>query len=186
MHIKQGGFTFLEMLIALALSSAVLMGAGKLFPALQHGVLLQYQQERLQESLWQLAFMLGKNLRRAGYCNGECRGSGLMLFRQGSCVIIRWDSNSNGAWEPAGHKETDQTGYRLQAGSLETLRGATSCDENGWQKISDPEMMTIDAFTIIRQPRLNLPPLLEINLAASSTRSRQPLAIRHIVVGYNL
>ncbi|WP_202303344.1 prepilin peptidase-dependent protein [Dryocola clanedunensis] len=186
MSLKQKGFTLLETLIALALSSAVLLGAGKLFPALQRGVLMQYQKEMLQESLWQLAFSLGKNLRRAGYCNGQCAGNGLTLGNEGKCVIIRWDFNSNGVWEPAGHAEAEMTGFRLREGSLETLKGAVHCDGGNWQRISDPNSMAIKYFVVRRLARQGLPPLLEIEISALPKRGSQMITLRHSVVGYNL
>jgi prepilin peptidase dependent protein B len=34
--------------------------------------------------------------------------------------------------------DADQTGFRLQNGVLETLRGATSCEGKGWDKMTDP------------------------------------------------
>ncbi|MEL4012698.1 prepilin peptidase-dependent protein [Dryocola clanedunensis] len=185
MPVKQHGFTLLETLIALALSSAVLVGAGRLFPALQRGVLGLYQQEALQESLWQLAFGIGKHLRRAGYCNGQCAGAGLAINNGGQCVITRWDTNSNGLWEPVGHQDAEATGFRLRDGSLETLKGATQCEGGGWQKISDPTLMAIRSFTVSRLGRRNMPPLLEINLSAFHKKSRRIVTVQHRVVGYN-
>lgn len=186
MRLANRGFTLLETLIAMALSSVVLLGAGKLFPALQRGVLTQYQQAALQESLWQLAFGFGKHLQRAGYCHGTCSGDGLALLKNGECVLVRWDINSNGKWEPAGHAETEITGFRLRNGSLETLKGATSCEGGSWEKISDPETMIVSHFSVMRHARKALQPLLEIRLGASLIDGRLPVTLRHIVVGYNL
>jgi prepilin peptidase dependent protein B len=186
MQLDQRGFTLLETLIAMTLSSIVLLGAGRLFPALQRGVLLQYRQEALQESLWQLAFSIGKNLRRAGYCHGECKGKALILSQGGDCAILSWDTNSNGRWEPAGHAEAEATGYRLRSGSIETLKGATGCEGSGWEKLTDPELLTVNHFSITQQARKSLPPLLEVRLVAMLRQGGQSASLRHIVVGYNL
>ncbi|WP_435927678.1 prepilin peptidase-dependent protein [Dryocola sp. BD613] len=186
MRLKQRGFTLLETLIAMALSSIILSGAGRLFPALQRGVLLQYQKENLRESLWQLAFGIGKHLQRAGYCHGECSGKGLTLLKRGECVLVQWDINSNGQWEPAGHAEAEATGFRLHNGSLETLKGAAACEGSGWEKITDPESVAIKHFSVSRLARNSWQPLLEIKLDASLQGGAQPVSLRHIVVGYNL
>lgn len=186
MQLNQQGFTLLETLIAMALSSIVLLGAGRLFPVLQRAVLQQYQKETLQESLWQLAFSLGKQLQRAGYCHGTCQGEGLVLRKEGECVLLQWDSNSNGRWEPSGQTETELAGFRLNSNNLEALRGATSCEGNGWEKISDPATMNIQKFTVTRMARQSLPPLLVIELAAAFKKEQNPVSLRHIVVGYNL
>lgn len=186
MQLNQRGFTLLETLIAMALSSIVLLGAGRLFPTLHRGVLWQYQHEALQETLWQLAFSIGKNLQRAGYCHGECNGKALVISKDGACALIQWDTNGNGRWDPPGHPEAEATGYRLRDGSLETLKGASGCEGNGWEKITDPEAVTISHFSITPLARQSLQPLLEIKLAASLKRSARSASLRHIVVGYNL
>ncbi|MCT4715430.1 prepilin peptidase-dependent protein [Enterobacteriaceae bacterium H18W14] len=186
MQLNQRGFTLLETLIAMALSSVVLLSAGRLFPALQRGVLLQYQKENLHESLWQLVFSIGKNLQRAGYCHGTCTGKGLTLIKGGECVLVRWDINGNGRWEPPGHAEAEVTGFRLRNGSLETLKGAATCEGSGWEKITDPEIVVINHFSVTQLFRKSLQPLLEIQLSASLKGGAQPVSLRHIVVGYNL
>lgn len=185
MQLNQQGFTLLETLIAMALSSIVLLGAGRLFPVLQRAVLQQYQKETVQESLWQLAFSLGKQLQRAGYCHGNCTGQGLVLSKGGECILLQWDSNSNGRWEPASHAQTEQTGFRLNGTDLEALRGATRCEGSGWEKLSDPATMVIQKFTVTRLARQAMSSLLIIDLAAASKSGRNPVSLRHIVVGYN-
>ena len=186
MQLNQQGFTLLETLIAMALSSIVLLGTGRLFPALQQAVLQQYQKESLQESLWQLAFSLGKQLQRAGYCHGSCQGDGLILRKEGGCVLLQWDSNSNGRWEPSSHAETELAGYRLNGSNLEFMRGATSCEGSGWEKISDPAIMAIQKFSVTRQARHSMPPLLIIELEAAFKKGQNLVSLRHTVVGYNL
>ncbi|MGB7800727.1 prepilin peptidase-dependent protein [Buttiauxella sp.] len=186
MQLNQQGFTLLETLIAMALSSIVLLGAGRLFPVLQRAVLQQYQKEIIQESLWQLAFSLGKQLQRAGYCHGTCSGQGLVLSEGGKCVLLQWDSNSNGRWEPTSHAQTEQTGFRLNGTDLEASRGASHCAGGGWEKLSDPTTLVIQQFKVTRLARQSMSPLLIIDLAAVSKNGQNPVSLRHTVVGYNL
>ncbi len=66
--------------------------------------------------MWLRAWTVAKHLQRAGYCNGRCSGEPLVIRDAGACVIVQWDANSNGRWEPSGHSESEQTGFRLQKG----------------------------------------------------------------------
>ena len=124
---RQGGFSLTEVLIATAISSLLLISASRFLPGLQRAVLLQSAQRELEEEVWQRLFALGKQLQRAGYCAGNCQGQALTIGRQGRCIIARWDANSNGYWDSSA-SENDSTGFRLESGALETLRGATSCE----------------------------------------------------------
>lgn len=186
MSVKIKGFSLLETLIALGISSALLLGAVRMLPALHLGVLRQTQQAAMQEELWQLAFAVGKQLQRAGYCHGDCAGEPLKIAANGQCVILQWDANSNGRWESFS-ADSEQTGYRLRDKSLETQRGATQCEGKGWEKMTDPQKMRFDAFTVQRQARSGLPPLLIIRFAVTPPdQGGSPVNIEHSVVGYNL
>ena len=69
------GFSLLEVLIAMAISSVLLLGASRFLPALQLGVLQQMRQQALEEDLWQPLFTVAKHIQRAGYCAGDtCHG----------------------------------------------------------------------------------------------------------------
>ena len=182
----QRGFTLLETLIAMALSSVVLLGASRLFPALQMEIMREYQYVAQQEAMWQLAFGVGKNLRRAGYCRGVCQGEGLRILNGGSCVLVQWDANGNGKWDASPEGQSELTGYRLRNGSLETQKGAKSCEGNGWEKMSDPELMSLQHFSITRQNRKEAKPLLSLRLAASLGNRSRISEINYIVSGENL
>jgi prepilin peptidase dependent protein B len=93
-------------LIATAISSLLLISASRFLPGLQRAVLLQSGQRELEEEVWQRLFALGKQLQRAGYCAGNCQGQALVIGRQGRCVIVRWDANSNGTGITAHQKMT--------------------------------------------------------------------------------
>jgi len=110
----------------------------------------------------------------------------LILRKEGGCVLLQWDSNSNGRWEPSSHAETALAGYRLNGSNLEFMRGATSCEGSGWEKVSDPAIMAIQKFSVTRQARHSMPPLLIIELEAAFKKGQNLVSLRHIVVGYNL
>lgn len=180
------GFSLLEVLVAMAISSILLLGASRFLPALQRGVLAQIQQQTLEEEVWQRLFTLAKHLQRAGYCGGErCGDDALYIARQGQCVIIRWDGDSNGAWQTAPADEADSIGFRLQTGVLETRRGATACEGGGWDKMTDPAALTVTDFQVTRSARVSLMPQLAIVLSARDTRGNR-VSAQYSVTGYNL
>lgn len=183
---NQHGFSLTEVLIATAISSLLLIGASRFLPGLQRAVILQSGQREREEEVWQRLFALGKQLQRAGYCAGNCPGQGLMTGRQGSCVIVRWDANSNGIWDN-GTSENDSTGFRLESGALETQRGATSCEGKGWEKITDPDRLAITHFKVSKVVHAGFAPELTIELAAIRKGGQgEPYLGVYTVTGYNL
>ncbi|WP_312213078.1 prepilin peptidase-dependent protein [Pseudescherichia sp.] len=187
MQLTEGGFSLLEVLIAMTIGSVLLLSAARFLPALQAAMLHQARQQTLEEAVWQHLFTLGKHLQRAGYCLGECTGQPLVIGRQGACVIVQWDANGNGRWEHAPLSEAEQTGFRLQNGVLETRQGAKSCEEKGWDKITDPATVSVQRFMVVRQLQGILAPTLTITLAAAPLdHPQETISATYSVVGYNL
>ncbi|WP_052282071.1 prepilin peptidase-dependent protein [Kluyvera genomosp. 1] len=179
------GFTLLEVLIAMAISSILLLGASRFLPALQFGIMQQMRQQALEEDLWQQIFTVAKHLQRAGYCAGDgCGSEPLYLAANGECLIARWDANSNGRWETVPADDADSIGFRLKSGMLETQRGAANCEGNGWYKMSDPASMTITRFQVIRNAHSGFPPEFFLTLSATSERGESANA-QYSVTGYN-
>ncbi|WP_371419648.1 prepilin peptidase-dependent protein [Pantoea sp. CCBC3-3-1] len=151
---NQRGFTLLEMLIALAISSVLMLGIARFLPALQMNNLRTLMAFQLHEELRLMMNSLEKAVRRAGYCAGECVGEGLTISTAGGmCLLVRWDENSNGKWEGTNNENSDYYGYRLRNGNLETQRGVSSCESAGWEKLNDPASVAISAFQITRADR---------------------------------
>ena len=147
---RMRGFTLPEVLLALAIGSLITLGAMRFLPALQRGVLVTTQRHQVQTLLWQLAMSIGKSIRRAGYCNGECSGPGLWLAPAGNCLVAEWDFNSNGQWETAPAEQAEQVAYRHAGTDLETRRGGEGCGGRGWQRMNDPAALRIDSFRVWR------------------------------------
>ena len=147
MSIKAAGFSLMEMLLAMALSGILMLGALRLLPHLQRQNLQLQSQVRLREELQQMLNVLEKALRRAGYCHGACQGEPLIIQR--TCLLVRWDENSNGRWEGPEQGESEWYGYRLHNQRLEMQRGVVSCEGSGWESLSDPATISVNelAFT---------------------------------------
>ena len=117
MPVNRKGFSLLEVLIAMTISSILLLSTSRFLPGLQRGVLLQSGQQELEDEVWQRLFAIGKQFQRAGYCAGHCQGQGMIIGRQGRCAIVLWDANSNGQWDSTA-SENDSTDSGLSPDRL--------------------------------------------------------------------
>ena len=181
------GFSLAETLISMAISAILLMGASRFLPALQRQTLRQTQQQSLDNELWQRVYTVAKHLQRAGYCAGECVGQPLLIASDGRCAIVRWDSNSNGAWDATPEAMSDATGFRLNNVALETRRGVTSCSDGGWEKMTNPGALNVTHFQVTRQDIAGFAPELTVMLAAHAVADPHISAqAEYRVTGYNL
>lgn len=187
MSLNERGFSLLEVLIAMAISSVLLLGSARFLPALQRGILHNTHQLVLEDEVWQRVYTVAKHLQRAGYCHGRCHGEGLEISGQRDCVIAQWDANSNGIWETNPAKEAEQIGFRLQNKVLETLRGATSCAGKGWDSMTDPVTIQIESFQVERQNVSGFAPVLILRLRGSSkVEPQRVIEALYSVTGFNL
>ncbi|HEY4466806.1 MAG TPA: prepilin peptidase-dependent protein [Klebsiella sp.] len=187
MSVKCRGFSLPETLIAMAISAVLLLGSARFLPALQWVVLRQTRQQSLENELWQRIYTVAKNLQRAGYCRGNCSGQALYIASGGDCLLARWDGNSDGVWNTSPPSDSDTTGFRLRDGALETLRGASTCNGKGWEKMTNPAVIKVTAFQVTRQDKADFSPELTITLAAHSVADPQIHArAEYGVTGYNL
>lgn len=176
---KTSGFSLLEVVVAMAVGSVLMMSVGRFLPLLQGESLRLQQRAQLRQELQQIMMTLEKAARRAGYCNGQCSGSGLTIGMQGRCLLVRWDENSNGKWEGPGHDESETYGYRLRQQQIEMQRGVTSCDGEGWEKLTDPAFLRIENFQVQQEGRL-------IKMQLGARAGRQPVALESWTESENL
>lgn len=150
---NSSGFTLLETLLAMAIGSVMMIGAARTLPLLQQQNLRIQMQVQLDEELQQIMYTLEKFVRRAGYCHGRCSGSAVQTTDgNASCLLIRWDENSNGRWDGPESEESDYYGFRLRKRNLEMQRGVDNCNGSGWEKLNDPRLIVIDDFNVTRAP----------------------------------
>lgn len=71
MPVTQQGFSLTEVLIAMAISSLMLLSAARFLPGLQQAMLVQTRQQEIEEEIWLRLAGIGKHLQRAGYCAGS-------------------------------------------------------------------------------------------------------------------
>lgn len=180
---KAQGFTLLEMLIALATGSLLMLGAARLLPQLQAQNLHLMMQAQLQEDLQQMMHTLEKAVRRAGYCHGRCLTTAQQgMHIEAGCLLVRWDENSNGQWEAPGRDDSDVYGYRLRGTALEMQRGVNHCQGSGWERLNDPQRLGIRFFQVEKSGRQ-----VRIHLSGFALRSPEiALDLEHWLTAENL
>ncbi|VEA67465.1 Type II secretory pathway, component PulJ [Serratia plymuthica] len=146
------GFTLPEVMLALTFGSLIMLAAAKTYPVLRQHSVDVGRHYRLESVLRQLAFGIEKDLRRAGFCAGNCRGRALLIGHAtgeaaGSCVIVVYDITRNGRWETLG-ADAGYFGYRLRQGALEGQRGVTHCQGTGWERLLDNDEVRIETFSV--------------------------------------
>ncbi|WLI76222.1 prepilin peptidase-dependent protein [Kosakonia sp. H02] len=184
---EQQGFSLLETVLAMAIGSVLLLASARFLPGLQLAVTEHTKIQTVEDDLWQRLRAVAKHLQRAGYCKGSCSGQPLFISSTGECVIAQWDANNNGRWEASASSDAEQTGFRLQSGALETLRGATSCVGRGWEKVTDPAQMRVEHFSVTKRQTAGFAPQLTVTLTASVPGNTGKVVSGELsVTGYNL
>ncbi|CNH51084.1 prepilin peptidase-dependent protein [Yersinia pekkanenii] len=147
------GFSLPEVMLALSIGSLIVLSATQVFPKLLKQVSILQQHYRLELVMRQVMAVLEKDLQRAGFCHGECQGKAVTTGNYqretaDSCLIVAYDLNRNGRWEGAKHQESEYFGYRLRNKALEGQRGELNCDGKGWERLFDPQDVTVTHFSV--------------------------------------
>ncbi len=177
------GFTLPEVMLALVFGSMIVLGAAKTYPLLRQQNVAVGQHFRLESTLRQLAFGIEKDLRRAGFCAGQCAGRPLLIGQAageaaGSCVIVAYDIARSGQWLTSG-EDAGYFGYRLRNGGLEGQRGVSQCDGGGWERLLDQDEVRIERFHVAIERGDHGAALARLTLtgrSASDTRIRRSLS----------
>ncbi|MCD1125110.1 prepilin peptidase-dependent protein [Jinshanibacter sp. LJY008] len=152
----QGGFSLAEMLMAMLISSMMIVSVAAMYPALQRQSLTLYRLYRLEQTMGQVLMAIAKDLRRAGFLfkEGKERVSEALFIGQhsqsvaGSCLIIRYDLNHNGVIDSVDSATSEHFAYRWLNNSIEQHRSAKDCQGNGWEKLLDPAEIVITHFSV--------------------------------------
>ncbi|CAI1713994.1 Type II secretory pathway, component PulJ [Serratia grimesii] len=152
MSALERGFTLPEVMLALTFGSLIALAAAKTYPVLRQHSVDVGRHYRLESVLRQLAFGIEKDLRRAGFCAGQCRGKPMLISHASgeaadSCVIVAYDIARNGRWEASG-ADASYFGYRLRQGMLEGQRGVKHCSGTGWERLLDNDEVRIETFSL--------------------------------------
>ncbi|ELZ5938567.1 MULTISPECIES: prepilin peptidase-dependent protein [Providencia] len=152
---KQQGFSLIEVLLAMAISSLVCIAATAVFPRLFKQTHQSYIQYEIDREIRQVLINMEKDFRRIGYCSSaSCQGEAMKIdakflsHHPNSCIIFAYDQNLSGSWRPvrARSKESDFFGYRLNGHKLESNRNVEDCDGKRWQSLFDPLRISVNSL----------------------------------------
>lgn len=149
---KQRGFTLIEMLVAMAISSLICIAVMSSIPSIFKEAYRAYFQYQLNREVWQILLNMEKDFRRIGYCSdSDCAGEPIAISAKSlsegrnTCIIFAYDQDLSGKWVDVKSKttETDFFGYRLNNGKLESNRNVRDCRGTRWQSLFDAKLVTV-------------------------------------------
>lgn len=152
-----GGFTLIELMIAMSLGLVAAAAALQLFALHLQGNRQLVMLVRLQQDMRTATDLLARHLRRAGYWNGAVQSpAGQANPNSGIAVVAGHGGSGTGAADsvgyaysrsvqasPGGQLADDSVGWRLQAGSLQLKLGGSN-----WEQLTDAETMLVTEFAV--------------------------------------
>ena len=151
--LKELGFSLLEMLISITLTSMIIISATSFYYQLQQNTLHYYQITRLQQAVEQALIGLSKDIKRAGFIADDphkMKNNALEIVNAQNCMIIRYDSEIRHDWvyDPWNLNNSDIFTYRFKNNNVEYKTGAVNCKETKWEKLFDPAEIKVTKFDI--------------------------------------
>lgn len=154
--LKVSGFSLVEMLISIALSSLIILGCYTFYVQLQTYIIQNYQRIRLEQNVQYAIAGLAKDIRRAGFIANsptKMKTKALEINQQRNCIIIRYDSEIRHDWvhNPLKIKNSDVFSYRFHKNNLEYKTGSINCQGSNWEKLFDPAEFKVTHFSITQR-----------------------------------
>lgn len=147
------GFSLIEMLVAMAISSVICIAVMSTIPSLFKQIYQSYFQYQIDKDVKQVLINMEKDFRRIGYCSSlSCQGKAIKIEAKflsrhpNSCIIFAYDQDLSGKWINSKSKKIDSDffGYRLNANKLESNRNVNDCNGTRWQSLFDAKLITVN------------------------------------------
>ena len=180
---RNGGFTLIELMVALVLGLVVVGGVMAVFMNTYQANAQNIKAVRLNEELRAVMSLITRDLRRAGArdlswqpsllgtANAFANNINWVLTRYdgtvptNSCALFAYDTDGNDAVD-----NVDRRGFRLRReGSLQSVemrRTGTACNGGGWEKITDENTMNV----------------LDLNFTTTLEPGMSGVAVRSVIV----
>ncbi|MGJ3354248.1 prepilin peptidase-dependent protein [Providencia sp. Je.9.19] len=147
------GFSLIEMLVAMAISSVICIAVMSTIPTLFKQIYQSYFQYQIDKDVKQVLINMEKDFRRIGYCSSlSCQGKAIRIESKllsrypNSCIIFAYDQDLSGKWINRKSKKIDSDffGYRLNGNKLESNRNVNDCNGTRWQSLFDAKLITVN------------------------------------------
>lgn len=161
---KMKGFTFVELLVALAVNLVLFAGLITIFLSNIKYYHTSINVNRLNQQLQTVVLLMSNEIRRAGYWanaqndigsttnNNPFMAGGTDITVSGSCILFTYDSNSDGSLPSiASGSDDERYGFRLSGQTLQarTYGSAYDCATaaGNWDNVTDSNVIQITALT---------------------------------------
>lgn len=149
MDSKQAGFSLLETLVALSITSLVCLAVVQTYPIFASNISTSFIHYQIDRDVSKVLTNMEKDFRRIGYCVENCKGSPITIASEAgeaerSCIIYSYDQDLNGKWTGTKTKRADYFTYRLRKGRLESTRGTPVCNDDHGNSLFDPTLLQVD------------------------------------------
>ena len=161
---KHRGFTFVELLVALAINLVLFAGLLTIFLSNINHYRSSINLNRLNQQLHTSMLLMTNEIRRAGYWvnaqndlgsavnNNPFMAAGTNITVSGSCILFTYDSNSDGALPSiAANVDDERYGFRLSGQTLQTRAYGSPYDcataSDNWENVTDSNIIQITSLT---------------------------------------
>ncbi|OZB06292.1 MAG: hypothetical protein B7X54_02755 [Idiomarina sp. 34-48-12] len=165
--LKQRGLSLVELMITITLGLILMAALTSVFSATLGTNSRSLQLSQLQEESTAVMDLLMGDLRRAGY-----RGNAHLLVVDpdnavtafnntitvsqhpsevaSSCLLFEYDADNDAVHDGA----VEQFGYRLRNGQVQRRQAGATCDQDGWEGLTSPDLIQVDVLEFILTERM--------------------------------
>ncbi|BDX05699.1 prepilin-type N-terminal cleavage/methylation domain-containing protein [Planctobacterium marinum] len=167
---REQGATLVELMISISIGMVTVLGVASLvgMGVGVNGKLMT--NSRLSEELKVVISLMERDIRRAGY-NGatilrvEDPENTVSAFSNSitiseytgeaanSCITFAYDANEDGTLDTG--TDSEEYGYRLKDNAIEIRKNGAACDEDGWEDLTDSEVVKVTGLTFTSQTSTN-------------------------------
>ncbi|HTM64126.1 MAG TPA: hypothetical protein VL360_06450 [Gammaproteobacteria bacterium] len=163
---KIAGFTFVEILAALAINLVLFGGLITIFLSNINQYRISISTNKLNQQMQTAMVMMATEIRRAGYwANAQndlnstvnnnpfmASGTDITINAGGNCILFTYDSNKNGSLPSISSSSDDERyGFRLNGQTLQIRPFGSAFDctaaASAWENVTDSNIIQITALT---------------------------------------
>jgi len=161
-HIKERGFTLIELMIAMMLGLIVIGGALSIYISTVASSSNTIKSSRLNYDLESAMSLMMNDIKRAGYWGGAADGeagfnpftegavSDITILDVGECILYSYDANDNEAVDA-----NEFYGFKFEDGSIKIRSTGTvtnDCSDGAWENFIDESALTITSVQFSFEP----------------------------------